>query len=98
MEWVMPFTSVIKKKAHFTLVLGCLILFDTLIVGCLFLGVWILERLAILLGIESWGFFALISQISEIGLIVLYLVFVVMSIIISIAYLRDELSSMIKEG
>jgi len=90
--------SVIKKKAYFTLVVVCLILFDTFIVGCLFAGVWVLERLAVLLGIHSWGFFTLISQISEVGLIVLYIVFVIMSIIISVVFLKDEIISMIKEG
>ena len=47
---------------------------------------------------NSWGFFALISQISEIGLITLYVIFVIMSIVLSIVFLRDEIISIIKEG
>lgn len=54
---MVPFASVIRKKIYFTLFVVCLIVFDTIIVGCLFAGVWVLEQLAILLGIHSWGFF-----------------------------------------
>jgi len=95
---MVPFASVIRKKVCFTFFVVCLIAFDTAIVSCLFAGVWILEQLAILLGIHSWGFFALISQISEIGLITLYVIFVIMSIVLSIVFLRDEIISIIKEG
>ncbi|MCC7565523.1 MAG: hypothetical protein KO206_04495 [Methanomicrobiaceae archaeon] len=87
----------IKKKVYFTFLMCCLIVFDTIIVGCLFLGVWALERLAKLLGIHSWGFFVTISHISEIGLIVLYVIFVIMSIIISVVFLKEEITKMIEE-
>ncbi len=64
----------IEKKTYQSIVVIYNIVWDFLIIGSMFICMWLLLQLAKLLNMESLYFFQIISQVSEIGYIVMYLV------------------------
>jgi len=63
-----------KKNAFQSLYIIFNILWGILIVATIFFGVWILHKLAKLLGMESSYFIIILNQVSEMGFIIMYLI------------------------
>jgi len=70
----------IKKKTTLSLLIVYNILWDVLIVAAIFFGVWALDRLARLLGMESSYLIIILNHVSEIGFIIMYLILAISTV------------------
>lgn len=68
-----------KKTAQAILVIYNL-LWDVLIIAAIFIGVWILDQLARLLGMESSYLIIILNHVSEIGFIIMYLILAISTV------------------
>lgn len=70
----------IKKKTAQSLLIVYNILWDVLIVAAMFFGVWVLNRLARLLGMESSYLIIILNHVSEIGFIIMFLIIAISTV------------------
>jgi len=70
----------IKKKTTLSLLIVYNILWDVLIVAAIFFGVWALDCLARLLGMESSYLIIILNHVSEIGFIIMYLILAISTV------------------
>ncbi len=64
----------IRRKMAKTIVVLTVIFMDFLITVSMFLAVWVLDLLARILGMESFYVIQILNNVSEIGLIITFLV------------------------
>jgi uncharacterized membrane protein len=70
----------VKKKTTKSLLVIYNVLWDVLIIAVIFICVWVLDRLARLLGMESSYLIIILNHVSEIGFIIMYLVLAVSTV------------------
>lgn len=69
-----------KRKTAQSLLIVYNILWDVIIIVAMFLGVWVLARLAKLLGMESSYLIIILNHVSEIGFIIMFLIIAISTV------------------
>ncbi len=79
----------IGKKTTQTILIIFNILFDILLIATMFFGVWALHYVAGLLGMESSYFIKILNQVSEIGIVTIYLILAGRGIILTYKLFKE---------